>query len=176
MVGMRGKSKQLEQQVQVVSQKQKTGQRQILKMAGLLTAATAARVALQTLPFLEPITLATVLAGTLWGKKRGAYFGASVMFFSNFAVLGGNGPWTLMQGIGMAVVGTVGAKMLVTSRLKAVTAAVVATTLYDAITNMLWVAVVGPAAILSALPIYVLHLATNVTMALALPEAAKRLV
>jgi len=175
MVGVRSRLATAERQVQVISEKQDTLQKQLLKMAGLMAAAIAARVALQTLPFVEPITLATLLAGTLWGRKKGAYFGASIMFLSNFAVFGGNGPWTVLQCVGMAIAGTIGSKLLVTGRRTAIVAAVTATTVYDMITNTLWIAMVGPVALVSALPIYLLHLATNVVMAMALPEAAKKL-
>lgn len=175
MVGVRSASATVQKQVQLVSQKEETLQKQLFKMAGLMAAATAARVGLQALPFLEPVTLATLLAGTLWGRKKGMKFGAGIMFLSNFAVFGGNGPWTLLQCIGMAIVGGIGAKVMLTSRKSAMVAAAMATTVYDLITNMLWVAVVGPAALVSAVPVYLAHLATNVAMAASLPEIARQM-
>lgn len=175
MERQRLKAKLAEKQLQIVDQEQETIQKQILKMAALGGVATAARMGLQTFPFLEPITMAALLAGTLWGKDTGAAFGASLIYASNFAVFGGNGPWTLFQCLGMAIAGTIGAKLHVTSKKTAVAAAVAATTVYDVITNMLWIAVVGPAAIVSGLPIFLMHLGTNVAMALTLPEIAKKL-
>ena len=169
------KQRLLSQQVQLLSEEQESLQKQLVKMAALFGAATALRVAWQAIPFLEPIIPATLLAGTLWGKNRGAAFGAGIMYASNFAVFGGNGPWTLSQCIGMGMVGAIGSRLLVTGRKTAVIAAALATTVYDIVTNLFWVAIVGPAAIISAVPIYLLHLGTNVGLALTLPEIVKKL-
>ncbi len=163
------------EQVQILAEKTETLQRQMLKMGGLMAAATAARVALQVFPFIEPITAAALLAGSLWGEKKGALFGATLIYVSNFFVFGGNGPWTLLQCLGMAMAGAVGARLVVTERLNAVVGALAATTVYDMVTNMMWIAMLGPAAIVSGFPIFLLHAATNALLALSLPGIAKRM-
>jgi len=56
----------------------------------------------------EPITFMAILAGWLFGSKKGFAVGSSSLFLSNFFVLGGQGIWTVFQMLGFGLAGVLG--------------------------------------------------------------------
>ena len=78
----------------------------------LITTAVLGRILLQPLPSVEPITFIALIAGSLFGIRKGALVGASSWYLSNFFMFGGQGHWTLIH-IGSGIVaGTLGGLML----------------------------------------------------------------
>ena len=73
-----------------------------------ITGGVLGRILLQGLPSVEPITFFAVLAGSLFGRKRGAVSGAASWYISNFFMFGGQGPWTFIHIISGAFAGYLG--------------------------------------------------------------------
>jgi len=81
-------------------------------ITSLITLAVLGRILLQPFPSIEPITFIALLAGSLFGIRKGALVGASSWYLSNFFMFGGQGPWTLVH-IGSGIVaGVLGGIML----------------------------------------------------------------
>ncbi|MBW2989081.1 ECF transporter S component [Candidatus Woesearchaeota archaeon] len=159
-----------------------------LVVMGFVAGGVALRVPMQAVPSAEPITFFAILAGWLFGKKKGFITGAAAGYISNFLMIGGQGPWTIFQVIGWGLAGFLGGfigrikpkKSYFAYWLKAIIpvmlVAVSATLVFEVIMNVSW-ASFFPYGIftlmLSSLPFTLIHLVSNVSFSLLLPFARK---
>ena len=159
-----------------------------LVVIGFVGGAALLRVPMQTVPSAEPITFFAILAGWLFGKKKGFVAGAAAGYLSNFVTFGGQGPWTIFMVLGWGIAGFLGGfikdiketKSAWLYWLKSIIPVLLIVTIssvsYDIITNAGW-AFVMPFSILalalSAIPFMLIHLVSNLVFALFLPFARK---
>ena len=188
---LKQKKKQKKKEVVIVEQKSKSAQNvalhalqkqmQVLKLKEYLVligfglGAALLRVPMQAVPSAEPLTCFAVLAGWLFGKKKGFLVGASSLYISNFLVMGGHGPWTLFQAIGFGVAGFLGGFLRKKSRIwEGIVIIAIGTLIFELIMNLSSV-IFLPASIfvlfLSAIPFITVHLVSNSIFALFLPKA-----
>jgi len=146
-------------------------------MFGFVGAASLLRVPMQVLPNVEPLTFFAILAGWLFGRKKGLLVGASSLYISNFLVFGGQGPWTIFQVIGYGIAGFLGGFLRKKSGiLEAMVLVFVATIILQIIFNVGWSIFIGfnlLAAMFTALPFTIIHVISNTIFAAALPKANK---
>ena len=159
-----------------------------LVVIGFIFGGAALRVPMQAVPSAEPITFFAILAGWLFGKKKGFITGAAAGYMSNFFMFGGQGPWSIFQMLGWGMAGFLGgfirnikpsknyfmywARAIVPVLL----IGVIATLLFEVVMNVSWVLFMPYsifALFLSALPFIFIHLVSNVSFALLLPFARK---
>lgn len=169
----------VQKQIQILNLKE------YLILAGFIAGGAALRAAMQPLPSVEPITFIAMLAGWLFGWKKGFIVGASSLYLSNFICLGGQGPWTIFQALGFGIAGFLGGML---SRIKlerhensrvktiafigaAVGIAAVSTIIYEIIMNAASIPFFGITAFITALPFGIVHIASNLSFAAALPKA-----
>ena len=162
--------------------------KQWLIVVGFIGGAAALRVPMQAIPSAEPITFFAILAGWLFGKKKGFITGASAGYLSNFLMFGGQGPWTIFQMLSWGIAGFLGGfikdikpkKNYLAFWLKSIIplmVIVIASTLtFEIIMNLSW-SFFMPFSIfglfLSGLPFMLIHLISNITFSLFLPFARK---
>lgn len=151
--------------------------KEYLILIGFISGAALLRVPMQVLPSVEPLTFFALLAGWLFGKKKGAVTGASSLYLSNFFVFGGHGPWTIFQAIGFGAAGFFGGFLRKKATVfEAITIAVIATLVFEIVVNIGSV-VIFPLSIfslfLTALPFTLVHLISNIIFASFLPWAKK---
>jgi len=194
------KSESSQKSEQKLSSKQKLAlhavqkQLQLLKMKewlvvlGFVFGGALLRVPMQAVPSAEPITFFAILAGWLFGKKKGFVTGAAAGYLSNFFMFGGQGPWTIFQVLGWGIAGFLGgfikdikpSKNYFVYWLKAIVPvvliAITGTLIFEIIMNTSWV-LASPFGIfglfLSGLPFLLIHLISNVSFSLFLPFARK---
>ncbi len=159
----------LQKQMQVLSLKE------WLLLIGFVFGAALLRVPMQAVPSAEPLTFFAILAGWLFGKKKGFLVGASSLYVSNFLVMGGQGPWTLFQALGFGIGGFLGGFLRKKSRIwEAIVMIAIGTLIFEIIMN-LSSAIFFPAGILTlfftATPFILVHLVSNSIFALFLPKA-----
>ena len=82
-----------------------------LLLLTLVLAVSAARVLMQPLPNIQPVTVAALIIGAQLGARRGAAFAILVAMISNAII--GNGWWTIFQAIGWASVAVIGSKFAI---------------------------------------------------------------
>lgn len=75
----------------------------------LVLAVAVVRILLQSLPNIQPVTVACLLVGSHLGAKRGIAFAVLVTILSNAVI--GDGWWTLFQAIGWAGVAMLGSTL-----------------------------------------------------------------
>lgn len=92
----------LQKQMQVLKLKE------YLVLAALTGGAVLLRKAMEPMPNVEPVMFFAVLAGWLFGRKKGLAVGASSAVLSNLIMFGGQGPWTIFQAIGWGAGGYLG--------------------------------------------------------------------
>ncbi len=162
--------------------------KQWLIVAGFIGGAAALRAPMQAIPSAEPITFFAILAGWLFGKKKGFITGASAGFLSNFIMFGGQGPWTIFQMLGWGIAGFLGgfiknikpkknyfmywAKAII----PVILIATISTLIFEIIMNVSWVLFMPYsifALFLSGLPFLLIHLISNIGFSLFLPFARK---
>jgi len=162
--------------------------KQWLVIVGLVVGGAALRAPMQVFPSAEPITFFAILAGWLFGKKKGFITGASAAYLSNFLMFGGQGPWTIFQAFAWGLAGFLGGfirnikpqKNYFIYWAKAIIPVLLITTLatlsFDIILNLGW-ALINPFSIfalfLSGLPFLLIHLVSNISFSLFLPFARK---
>ena len=172
----------------VQKQMQALNLKQWLIVAGFIGGAAALRAPMQAIPSAEPITFFAILAGWLFGKKKGFITGASAAYLSNFLMFGGQGPWTIFQALAWGTAGFLGGfiknikpkKNYFTYWLKTILPVLlivtISTLLFDIILNISW-AFFMPFSILglmiSGLPFLAIHLVSNIGFSLFLPFARK---
>ena len=150
--------------------------REILILAGFMGGAAALRVPMQALPSAEPITFFAILAGWLFGRKKGFAVGAGALYLSNFFVFGGQGPWTLFQALGFGLGGYIGGWLRGRSGyISAAIAAIGATLTFEIVMNAGSLLVFPGSWLLmiTALPFIAIHFVSNILFALGLPKAKK---
>jgi len=162
--------------------------REWLVIAGFVFGGALLRVPMQAVPSAEPITFFAILAGWLFGKKKGFITGAAAGFLSNFFMFGGQGPWSIFQMFGWGMAGFLGgfisgikpSKNYFLYWLRAIIPVMVIVTLstliFDITLNIGW-SLFMPfgivAMFLSGLPFLLIHLVSNVGFSLLLPFARK---
>ncbi len=159
-----------------------------LVVIGFVFGGAALRVPMQAVPSAEPITFFAILAGWLFGKKKGFLTGAVAGYLSNFFMFGGQGPWSIFQMVGWGIAGFLGGfikdikpkKNYFLYWIKAIIPvlliAVIATLIFEIIMNVSWVFFMPYsifALFLSGLPFLFIHLVSNISFALFLPFARK---
>lgn len=159
-----------------------------LVVMGFVVGGAALRVPMQTVPSAEPITFFAILAGWMFGKKKGFVTGAAAGYLSNFLMFGGQGPWSIFQMLAWGVAGMLGGFIKdikpsknyfvywVKAILPVMLIVVVSTLVFDIVMNVSW-AFFMPfsvfALILSGLPFLFIHLVSNIGFAFLLPFARK---
>ncbi len=151
--------------------------REILILISFMLGAGLLRVPMQVIPSAEPITFFAILAGWLFGKRKGFAVGVGALITSNFFVFGGQGPWTLFQALGFGIAGYLGGFLREKSGyVSALIVAITATLAFEIIMNISSM-LVFPAGIfmlfLTALPFAAIHLVSNILFALGLPRAKR---
>lgn len=159
-----------------------------LVVIGFVFGGALLRVPMQAIPSAEPITFFAILAGWLFGKKKGFLTGAAAGYLSNFFMFGGQGPWTIFQMLGWGIAGFLGGFIKdikpkknyflfwLKSILPVLMIAVIATLIFEVIMNVSWVFFFPYsifALFLSGLPFLFIHLVSNVLFASFLPFARK---
>lgn len=162
--------------------------REWLVVMGFVFGGAALRVPMQAIPSAEPITFFAILAGWLFGKKKGFLTGAAAGYLSNFFMFGGQGPWSIFQMLGWGIAGFLGgfirnikpSKNYFVFWLKAILPvlmiAVIGTLIFEVIMNLSWVFFFPYsifALFLSGLPFLFIHLISNIIFSLFLPFARK---
>ena len=145
-----------------------------LMIITLITTAVLGRILLQPLPSVEPITFIALLAGSLFGWKKGAAVGASSWYLSNFFMFGGQGPWTLIH-IGSGIVtGALGGLMLKKPTIiKSIIAITLATIIFEITINLMSGLLFYGLIIsfITAIPFAITHLISNLVFSLILPKS-----
>jgi len=151
--------------------------REVLILLSFMFGAGLLRVPMQAIPSAEPITFFAILAGWLFGRKKGFVVGAGALFVSNFFVFGGHGPWTIFQALGFGIAGYLGGFLREKSGyVSAIIVAIIATLAFEIIMNISSIFVFPAGALLlflTALPFTAIHLVSNVIFALGLPKAKR---
>jgi len=179
--GSRTRQKSKQEILQVQVQKQEKMQGQLPLMAGFVLAAALGRAALQNVPSVEPITAIAILAGMLFGKKRGVAVGASSFYLSNFLVWGGQGPWTLFQVFGAGAAGFLGGFLKKRSTVPLLAVTVLATLIFETSVNIWWSLQFGllfgilslPLAFATSMPFFLTHMLSNIGFVMGVPKFAK---
>jgi uncharacterized membrane protein len=158
-------------------------QLQLLKMEEYLMLVTfviggvLGRILLQGVPSVEPITFFALLAGALFGWRKGAVTGASTWFLSNFFMFGGQGPWSLVHVFAGAFAGFLGGFLQKRAGyVKTIGLMVVATLFFEVVMNVSSGIFFGFGIIvsfLSAVPFMLTHLGANIGLSLLIPKARK---
>ena len=132
---------------------------------------------MQGLPSVEPITFFALLAGSLFGWRKGAAIGASSWYLSNFFIFGGQGPWSIIQVLSGAVAGFLGGYLNKRAGyLKTILMISVATLFFEITMNVSSGFFFGfgiIASFLSAVPFMATHLASNIGFSLLIPKSRK---
>ena len=110
--------------------------KEYILLAGFMLGGALLRVPMQAVPSAEPITFFAMLAGWLFGRKKGFLTGVGALYISNFLVLGGHGIWTLFQGVGFGMAGFLGGYLRKKAKLfEVITVVAIATIAYEVILN-----------------------------------------
>lgn len=169
--GQRVALKAVQKQLQLLKLKE------ILLLIGFTTGAALLRIPMQAVPSAEPLTFFAILAGWLFGRKKGAAVGASSLYISNFFMFGGQGPWSIFQAIGFGAAGWLGGLLRKkASYLEVITISIMATLIFEIIMNAFTPLMIGSSIFIAfalALPFTIVHLISNTIFALALPSAKK---
>ncbi|MFH0831858.1 MAG: ECF transporter S component [archaeon] len=158
----------LQKQLQVLRQKE------LLLVISFISAGVLGRILMQPLPSIEPITFFAILAGGLFGWKKGFITGASAAYLSNFFMFGGQGPWTLFQMLGFGIAGFLGGFLRNKAKIpECMMIAAIATLLFELIMNFSSIIFI-PNAIFSvfflAVPFMLVHLVSNIAFSALLPK------
>ncbi|MBC8500977.1 MAG: hypothetical protein ISS25_04540 [Nanoarchaeota archaeon] len=150
--------------------------REALILISFILGAGLLRVPMQAIPSAEPITFFALLAGWLFGKKKGFLVGAGALLTSNFFVFGGHGPWTLFQALGFGLAGFLGGFLRKRSGyVSTVLIAIAATLVFELVLNIssLFIFPFGFIVFITALPFTLIHLVSNIVFSMGLPKARK---
>lgn len=161
----------LQKQLQIIRLKE------WLILISFIFGAALLRVPMQAVPSAEPLTFFAILAGWLFGRKKGFLAGASSLYISNFLMFGGQGIWTLFQAIGFGAAGFIGGFLRKkASVFEAVIYMIIATLIFEIVINI-GSLFMFPFSIftlfLTALPFTLIHLISNSIFALFLPITKK---
>jgi len=149
--------------------------KEYLVLIGLMFGGALLRIPMQAVPSAEPITFFTILAGWLFGKKKGFLTGASALYVSNFLVFGGQGVWTIFQALGFGMAGFFGGYLRKKAKwFEVMIVAGIATLAYEIIVNfgtLMFMPFSIFAIFFTALPFTLVHLVSNVAFSLGLGKA-----
>ena len=158
-------------------QKQVLELKEWLVSIGFIGIVSLLRVPMQVIPNAEPLTFFAILAGWLFGRKKGVFVGISSLYLSNFLVLGGQGPWTIFQAAGYALVGFLGGMLREKASFFEVLMIVLISTIsLQLIFNIGWSAMMGMSffiAMMTGLIFTAIHIISNLAFATLLPAARK---
>jgi len=159
-----------------------------LMVIGFTFGASLLRIPMQAFPSVEPITFFAILAGWLFGKKKGFISGAGAAYASNFFMFGGQGPWSLFQALGWGVAGFLGGflrnikpeksyiKFWLKSIVPVLLITILATLVFEISVN-LGSLFMFPYSVftlfLTALPFLLVHTVSNIIFSIFLPLARK---
>ena len=152
---------------------------EILLITAFITAGVLGRIILQVFPSVEPITFFAILAGSLFGWKRGAFTGASSWYLSNFFVFGGQGPWTIVHVASGAMAGLLGGLLLKKpTYAKTIIVMLITTIIFElAINTMSGILFYGLIiSFITAIPFTIIHITSNVLFSSVLPSTRKKIV
>ena len=151
--------------------------KEYLLLSGFIVGAALLRVPMQAVPSAEPLTFFAILAGWLFGRKKGFLVGASSLYISNFFMFGGQGPWTIMQALSFGIAGFLGGFLRKkASYLEVITIALIGTLIFEILMNSFTPFMTGASVFIAfalALPFMAIHFASNLLFAFALPSAKK---
>lgn len=158
----------LQKQLQLLKQKE------LLLIISFISAGVLGRVLMQPLPSVEPITFFAILAGWLFGRKKGFLTGASAAYLSNFFMFGGQGPWTLFQMVGFGTAGFLGGFLRNKAKIpECLMITAIATLLFEIVMNFSSLTFL-PSSIFAgfflAIPFTLVHLASNTVFSTLLPK------
>jgi energy-coupling factor transport system substrate-specific component len=163
----------LQQQLQILSLKE------ALLMGGFIIGAAGLRAAMQFMPSVEPITFFAILSGWLLGGRKGFVVGASALYVSNFLCFGGQGPWTVFQGLAFGIAGYMGG--FISKRLTYIESIIYmlgATIVFELILNVFSGVFFGGNILLAFFTGAIfagIHLVSNLVFAFLLPAAGRQL-
>ncbi len=145
-----------------------------LLVISLITTAVLGRILLQPLASIEPITFIALLAGSLFGIRKGALVGASSWYLSNFFMFGGQGPWTIFHIANGLVAGALGGLLLrKPTVLKSIIAITLSTIIFELSINimsgLLFYGLI--ASFITAIPFAITHLISNILLSTTLPKS-----
>jgi len=148
-----------------------------LLLVAFAIAGVLGRTLLQGFPSIEPITFFAVLAGSLFGWKKGAVTGMAAWYASDYLVLGGQGPWSLIHILSGAVSGFLGGLFLKKENyIKALGVMLLSTLFFEIVMNISSGFFFGFGIIvsfLSAIPFMIAHLSSNAASSFLLPPIKK---
>lgn len=148
-----------------------------LVVISFIFGAALLRVPMQAFPNVEPLTFFAVLAGWLFGKKKGFLVGASSLYISNFLVFGGQGPWTIFQALAFGITGFLGGFLRKKSTMiETLIIVLIATIISQIIFNIGFAALFGLNVLLAfftAIPFTLTHIISNSIFGLFLPKVKK---
>jgi len=141
-----------------------------------ITAGVLGRILLQGFPSVEPITFFAILAGSLFGWRKGAITGASSWYLSNFFMFGGQGPWTIIHIASGLMAGALGGLFLKKPNyIKSISIMVLVTLIFEVLINtmsgLLFYGLI--ISFLTAIPFTIIHLTSNVAFSLLIPKTRK---
>ncbi len=167
-------SKQRLAQLSLQKQLQVLKLREWLVLVGFTLGAAALRVPMQAVPSAEPITFFAILAGWLFGKRKGFITGAGALYASNFLVFGGQGVWSLFQAIGFGIAGWLGGFLGKKARIwHLLLISALATFIFEVVVNIgsVFMFPFGFFTLfLTALPFGAVHLGSNLVFSLLIPK------
>jgi len=148
--------------------------REFMVLVGFAVGAAALRVPMQVVPSAEPITFFAILAGWLFGKKKGFLVGVGALYISNYLVFGGQGVWTIFQALGFGIAGFLGGFLSEKARIwNVLLITVLGTLIFEIVVNIGSV-FMFPWGLLglfiTALPFTIIHLVSNTAFAFLLPK------
>lgn len=140
----------------------------------LVTTAVLGRILLQPLASIEPITFIALLAGSLFGIRKGMLVGASSWYLSNFFMFGGQGPWTIVHIANGVIAGFLGGLLLKKPTvLKSIIAITISTIIFELSINLmsglLFYGIIT--SFITAIPFATTHLISNIILSTTLPKS-----
>lgn len=148
-----------------------------LVIIGFIFGGALLRIPMQAVPSAEPLTFFAILAGWLFGRKKGFLVGASSLYISNFFMFGGQGPWTIFQALGFGIAGWLGGLLRKkASYVEIITITLIGTLIFEIIMNAFTPLMIGTSIFIAfalALPFTIIHLVSNLIFSLALPFTKK---
>jgi energy-coupling factor transport system substrate-specific component len=152
--------------------------KEILILASFGLGAALLRVPMQGIPSAEPLTFFAILAGWLFGRKKGFIVGASSLYISNFFMFGGHGPWTAFQALGFGIAGYLGGFLRKNASIvEIITITLISTLVFEILMNLGTPFMLGGASVFLAftlaIPFALVHLVSNFLFAFGLKPAKK---
>ena len=149
---------------------------EFLLILTFITAGILGRILLQGFSSVEPITFFAILAGSLFGWRKGAITGASSWYLSNFFMFGGQGPWTLIHVANGLIAGFLGGVFLKKPNYtKTIMVMIVSTLIFELTINLmsglLFFGII--ISFITAIPFMITHLVSTVGFAFLLPKTRK---